>query len=260
MPRLVFGFQESLLPTRKILIVDDEKIARQRILRLLGEPSRYEILEATNGLEALDLLSTFKPHVVFLDVQMPVLTGFDVLQQVETRDFQIIFQTAYDEYALRAFEESACDYLLKPFSQERFDKALAKALEMQGQQEKLRKLEASLHQNNQFLDKVTFKQGGKLKVLHLNDVACFTSQDHYTCAYTLAGSEHIVDLSISYLSKHLNPNHFIQCHRSGIVALEQIQAVGGVKNSLLQLKTGMEIPLSRSNRSLIIENLKSLKG
>lgn len=240
---------------KKILIVDDESIARQRISRLLSEIGAFQIQEAENGLTAIEFINDFQPDLVFLDIQMPGLSGFDVLQQIEIRNFQIIFQTAYDEYAVRAFEESACDYLLKPFSKERFDKALNKALSKQTQHDNLQSLESKLHQNNKFLDKITFKQGGKLKVLTLNNIVCFISQDHCTCVHTIQGAEHIIDLSITYLSNQLNPNHFVRCHRSGIVALEHIRAIGGTQDSFIELKNDMKVPLSRSNRSLVLEKL-----
>ncbi len=246
------------MAAKKILIVDDEQIARQRLTRFLNETAAFQIQEAENGLAAIEKIEQFKPDIVFLDIQMPGLTGFDVLQQIESRTFQIIFQTAYDEYALQAFEESACDYLLKPFTKERFDKALNKALAMQGQQETLSLLESNLKKDQRFLNKVTFKQGGKLKILSIERVSSFVSQDHYTCAQTLEGIEHIVDFSIAYLVKHLNPDHFVRCHRNGIVAIEQIKSVGDTNQSQIELKNGGVLQLSRSNRTLVLQKLKLL--
>lgn len=257
--RLAFGFLERIAVAKKVLIVDDESIARDRLSRFLNETGIFQIQEAEHGLAAIELISEFKPDIIFLDIQMPGLTGFDVLQQIELRNFQIIFQTAYDEYAVQAFEESACDYLLKPFSKERFEKAMTKALNLHEQQGNLRALEEKLHQNNQFLDKISFKQGGVLKIISLNEIACFISQDHCTNIYTINGKEHIINLSIAYLSDHLNPDHFMQCHRSSIVAITQIKAIGGTQDSVIELKNGMKIPLSRSNRSLVINQFSLTK-
>jgi two-component system LytT family response regulator len=241
--------------TSRILIVDDEQIARQRIRRFLEEDSQeYVILEASNGIEAIERISSFQPHVVFLDIQMPELSGFDVLRQVENRNFQLIFQTAYDEYALQAFEESACDYLLKPFPKERLQKALSKALSGVDQKISLSALEGKLAKRNEHLEKITYKQGGKTKVLEVSNVLYFLSQDHCTSAFSSVG-EHLIDLSLSHLEERLDPEKFLRCHRNNIVAVDQIKSVGGVKESEITLKNGTNLPVSRNNRSIVLERL-----
>lgn len=245
------------METKKVLIVDDESIARERVRRFLNEIGiALQIDEAANGIEALELIPEFKPDILFLDIQMPGLTGFEVLQQLESRNFQIIFQTAYDEYAVKAFEESACDYLLKPFSKERLEKALHKALVAQKQTDALKKLELNLRQKEFYLDKIAYKQSGKIKILAVADISCFISRDHYTCVYGHTGKEQMIDFSISYLQEHLNPRQFVRCHRNSIASMKHLKSVGGTSDSQVELTNGMTLPLSRANRAAVLEQFK----
>ncbi len=240
---------------KRILIVDDEKIARDRVERFLLQTGReLSIQQASNGIEAVDLIGKFQPHCVFLDVQMPGLTGFEVLHQLEIRDFHVIFQTAYDAYALKAFDESAVDYLLKPFTFERFQKALEKALAQSSRVDDLERLEKHQQRNNDYLSKIVSRQGGRLKVFSVDHINSFVSSDHCTSAFTSDG-EVIIDLSIAFLSDHLDPRKFMRCHRKSIVAIDRIKTVGSVVEPHLELMTGQRVPLSRSNRPIVIERL-----
>lgn len=230
---------------KKILVVDDESLARDRIRRFLGELNiQARIEEAHDGIQALEKLESLKPDIVFLDVQMPGLTGFEVLQQIEDRSFHLIFQTAFDEYAIKAFEENACDYLLKPFSMDRFKKAIGKVMNLQAQNEVLKK--------QGFLNRLAVKQSGKMKVVEVGFVDCFVSRDHYTCIYS-GGSELISDLSISWLVERVDPDKFVRCHRNNIVAINQIKSVCGTNDSEIELKNGMKLPLSRNNRKRVLD-------
>jgi DNA-binding LytR/AlgR family response regulator len=215
---------------------------------------QLQIIQASNGVEAIDLISHHNPDILFLDIQMPEISGFDVLQQIENRNFQIIFQTAFDEYAIRAFDESACDYLLKPFSQERFNKAFDRAIQSHNQQYSLKKLQLSMHQNKLYLEKITYKKGGRLFLLKTEEILCFVSRDHYTSAFTREG-EHIIDLSIAYLSEQLNPEFFCRCHRKGIVSLRHIKALGSTTDSELELDNGIKLPVSRIHRPTLMKYL-----
>lgn len=244
---------------RKILIADDEPLARERIRRLLSESGRFEIREAANGLEALDKIPEFEPDIVFLDIQMPGLTGFEVLKALPLRKFQLIFQTAYDEFALSAFEENACDYLLKPYSQERFDKALKKALaRIDGRLgtasgDGSDGLLAKLHAVDPYLRRITFKHAGKTRVLAADQVIYFLSQDHVTCARTIDGAEYILDTSLAQLETQLDPKEFTRAHRNSLVALAHVKAIGPVADPSLELSNGEKIDLSRSNRSRLAQ-------
>lgn len=251
---------------KKILIVDDEQIARERIKRLLASyaGAALEVLEAENAPQALEMLKASAYDIVFLDIQMPVMTGFDLLYQLEKRPFQIIFQTAYDEFAVRAFEVNACDYLLKPFTEERLLSALNKALATQAatasvstvSASRLDALEQHLEKAKVYLNNVTSKNGAITKVLRVADIYAFKSEDHYTFAMTPQG-EFIIDNSLGFLEKHLDPQLFIRTHRSHIVKNDMIDRVGGAEEPVVYLKGDIEIPLSREGRKKVLSRTKS---
>ena len=246
---------------KRILIVDDEDLARQRIARYLrqyGQP--FAVEEAASGLQAVEKIRAFSPDVIFLDIEMPGFTGFEVLQQFAERPFHLIFQTAYDEFALRAFEEHACNYLLKPFTAGRLHQALARALSRVADQERLRALEARYAERDGYLRRLTVKHGGRLKIVEEKDIVCFVSRDHYTCVYFDGRREGIIDLSIACLSGRLDPRAFRQFHRNNIARLA---AIAGLFTSRtgemwIELNNGMCLPVSRSHRRAARELIKEM--
>lgn len=248
------------LVLKKILIVDDEKIARDRMHRFLNSYSEpLEIIEATNGPEAIAAILEGKPDIVLLDIQMPEMTGFDVLYQIELRNFQVIFQTAYDEFAIKAFEVNACDYLLKPYPEEKFHAALKKALLAQDQQLKLQHLENHLKQSKKFIKTLTTKVGSQTKIIDIQAIQYFKSEDHYTFAVTNENefiNEFIIDLSLNSLEEKLNPDDFVRCHRNCLVRFALIEKIGGADAPTIFLKGGAELLVSRENRKKIIQHLK----
>jgi two-component system LytT family response regulator len=266
----------------RILIVDDEEIARERITRFLAEILNEEsadgartvhIDHAENGLEGVEKIESLQPHIVFLDIEMPGLGGFEMLAQIPVRKFHVVFQTAFDAFALRAFDECALDYLLKPYTKERLATAFAKARRAVIQAavaakldaadwpdsatslDAFVKLEATLRKNEQYLETISYKQGGRVRLVKASGVRYFMSRDHCTSAFTKDG-EHLIDLSLSYLEKNLNPNHFIRCHRNTIVALEQIRSISGSTEPEIELHDGTRLALSRANRRKILERLR----
>jgi len=242
--------------SKRILIVDDEKIARDRMLRFLKSyPEKLEIFEASNGPETLSAIETKKPDVIFLDIQMPEMTGFDVLYQIEERKFQVIFQTAFDEFAIKAFEVSACDYLLKPYPEEKLHAALKKAFVANDQQRRLLQLEEHLKKSENYLKSLVTKKGTQTKIIDLQDVHYFKSEDHYTFAVT-ASSEFIVDLSLNSLEEKLDPEAFVRCHRNCLVKRSQIECISGSESSTIRLKAGAELPVSRENRKKLLQQAK----
>lgn len=237
----------------KILIVDDEELARVKIRGLLSKRSeKFEILEAENGLEAFDLILSHKPQLVFLDIQMPGLTGMDLLRQLENRDFQVIFQTAYDEFAIQAFEENACDYLLKPFDQSRFNRALDRALSRIKENSPSRAIDA-WNKEKGYLEKLLVKVGLKTQIIDTGDIQCFVSRDHHTYIH-LDKQEYIFDGSLEFLEKMLNPNEFVRTHRKSIVAKKSVSQIVGGPNMELVLKSGQRVPVSRTLRNLFSLN------
>ncbi|HWU44301.1 MAG TPA: LytTR family DNA-binding domain-containing protein [Bdellovibrio sp.] len=242
--------------SKKILVVDDEKMARERILRFLKNYSEpLKVFEAANGPEAVTAIKDIKPDVIFLDIQMPEMTGFDVLYQIENKNFQVVFQTAFDDFAIKAFEVNACDYLLKPFTEEKLQGALRKALVAQDQQNKLRDLERHLKKEESFLKTLVTKKGTQTKIIDLDDVLYFKSEDHYTFAVT-SSHEFIVDLSLNSLEEKINPEIFSRCHRNCIVRTDFVDRIGGADNSAIYLKNGVQLPLSRESRKRILQKVK----
>ena len=255
-PSPPFGFRERKLSEFKVLIIDDEPLARQKILRHLKEttskfPGALAIFEATNGIEGLEKIFCDRPDLIFLDIQMPGMTGMEMLQQLEKRPFKIVFATAYEEFALRAFAENACDYLLKPFDQKRFDQSLEKTLMLHSQEKKLEQLESSFRRGGLPFDKITYKVGDRVKFIPLSFISHFESREHYTYAHTADG-EKLIDLSLSYLEKQVNGTQFTRIHRHILVSQAHIQEIKRGENMWVVLKNGLELPVSRNNRKKLL--------
>lgn len=254
------------LQNRRILIVDDESLARQRLRRFIAEAgSNFIVAEADGGLNAVAAICDFRPDILFLDVEMPGLNGFEVLAQFETRPFVVVFQTAFDEFAVKAFEAAACDYLLKPFTPARFRAALARALTRLADESRLKTLESSLARRDGALRRLTVKQGTAWHVLDVDDIHCFLSLDHYTCAYHRDSSherlrEAVTDLSLARLAERLDPEVFLRVHRNAIVNRTAIRAVTTTPagDTELELDGGMKIPVSRRHRTELKRSLGSL--
>ncbi|MBK8201182.1 MAG: response regulator transcription factor [Bdellovibrionales bacterium] len=249
--------------SRTVLVVDDEKLARDRIVRFITEIGYdFEVNEAASGIEALEKIQQVNPDVLFLDIQIPGLSGIEVLQQIETRTFKVIFQTAYDEYAIQAFEKNACDYLLKPFTKDRLKEAIDKAIREIETIQRLSQLEEQFRKRDGHLTRLAAKQGVKTRIIELDDVYCFVSRDHYTCVH-IENSEFITDLSLSHLEERLNPERFVRCHRNNIVSLAKVESVVSGDNMTIQLANGLKLPVSRQNRQRfkkqIINNVSGSK-
>ncbi|MEO6724101.1 MAG: response regulator transcription factor [Blastocatellia bacterium] len=257
---------------KRILIVDDETLARQRVARYVRQFSQELLIEeAESGIRAVELIHSFLPDIVFLDVEMPGLNGLEVLQQFEERPFHVIFQTAYDQFAVRAFEEHACDYLLKPFTAERLHRALGGALSRVADEQKLRALERQLaaraignSEGHGYLQKLTVRQGNRLRIVTTAEINCFVSRDHYTCVYFNEGGsapEGICDLSLGRLMERLNPQEFKQLHRNNIVRLAAIVALSRSRlgEVSVELANRMMLPVSRSNQREVKDLVKGTR-
>jgi two-component system LytT family response regulator len=262
--------ERKLTEPRRILIVDDEVLARQRLTRYLRQTGHECLIEeAESGIAAVEKIQTFHPDVIFLDVEMPGLNGFEVLQQFDERPFHVIFQTAYDQFAIQAFEESACDYLLKPFTAERLLKALSRAFDRASNEERLLALEAKMatraerDEGRNHLSRLVVKQGGRLRVVETKEIFCFISRDHYTLLYFgdgLKSYEAICDLSIAKLIERLDPTEFQQFHRGSVARKSAIVSLlrSGQGEFFAELSNGMKLPVSRSHRKILREFLKNM--
>jgi two-component system LytT family response regulator len=232
----------------KALIIDDEELARHIIRELLQSHSEIEIAaECANGMEAVKAFAEHKPNLIFLDVQMPKLTGFDVLELIGT-DVPVIFVTAYDEYAMRAFDVHAVDYLLKPIGRERFDAAVERAKSRLGEKmPAATELAAAARPPQQFLERLVVKDGTKVTLIPIGKLDYAEAQDDYVALAT-QGKKHVKQQTIAGLEACLNPANFVRIHRSYIVNLERVVRIEPyAKESRIAILTdGVRLPVSRA--------------
>ncbi|HUR34147.1 MAG TPA: LytTR family DNA-binding domain-containing protein [Vicinamibacterales bacterium] len=200
-------------------LVDDERLAIERLARLLRQTGRVEVVgSSTDSAAALDDLAAQTIDVLFLDIQMPGLTGFDLLEQLQS-DVPVVFTTAYDEYALRAFSVNSIDYLLKPIDPERLAQALDKLTRLSGPRPDVRtlarELAAQLGQGRR-LERIASRVGDRTTLLDVARITHFVARDKLTYAAG-AGRDHVVDMTLGQLESELDPRRFIRIHRSTIV-------------------------------------------
>lgn len=244
----------------KALIIDDEPLARNIIKEyLLDFPQIQLVEECGNGFEGLKAINQHQPQLVFLDIQMPKITGFELLELLDELP-AIIFTTAFDEFALKAFEANAVDYLLKPFNEERFKKAMDKFLSANKEDQKIpvqNIIEAVSVQNHTQNERIVIKLGNKIKVISIYDITHMTADDDYVKIYTAEG-EYLKNNTLSFFEKNLNPNLFVRVHRSHIVKIDQITKIEAYEKDshLLSLKSGQKIPVSKTG----YPKLKSVLG
>lgn len=246
------------------LIVDDEPLAREYISRLLKTDSEIQIVgEACNGLDAVQLIGEQKPDLIFLDVQMPEIDGFAVLKTLGPDALPaIIFTTAYEQYAIRAFEFHALDYLLKPFDSARFAEAVwhAKGHLNNGRNEKLTEdkqiseMLKNIDEKPQYLERLLIKSNGRIVFLKTREIDLIKAEDKYVHLY-FGKSSHLVRQSLSQMKKQLDPQIFAQIHRSIIINVERIKELQTMFNGEynLVLENGAEVPLSRNYKNKLFD-------
>ena len=250
----------------KIIIVEDERPARDLLKTYLEEYPDIEILgEYDNGFDGLKAINELKPDAVFLDVQMPKLTGFELLEVLEHQP-EVIFTTAYDQYAIHAFERNAVDYLLKPFSKKRFREAISKLnvrLESRESNEGGAKEESSIEkirqhfaESDEKLHRVVIKKSGKIHVISTNDINFLEAQDDYVMIYTDEG-KYLKQQTMKYFEQHLDNEQFVRVHRSYIANITCIERIEPYEKSnfVLILKDGNKVPVSRNGMQVLKENL-----
>jgi two-component system LytT family response regulator len=233
------------------IIVDDEKLGRQLIQEYIFNNTKIEVIaECCDAHEAYDAITKYKPDLVFLDIQMPEINGFELLDMLDDIP-QIIFSTAYDQYAIKAFEVNAIDYLLKPYDEERFQVALERAIknirDSHRSQTQIEELLQSIHTPASYLDRILIKQSGKIVILSCNEIKWIEAMDDYVQLHTKTES-YLVQQSMNTLEARLNPNQFIRAHRSYIVNIDAIQEIVSYSQGryMLILKNKKEISLSRT--------------
>ncbi|HEV3324786.1 MAG TPA: LytTR family DNA-binding domain-containing protein, partial [Puia sp.] len=255
------------------IIIDDEPLARMIVVEYLQSYPEITLLqECSDGFEGIKAIQQYHPDLVFLDIQMPKINGFEMLELVEDSP-AVIFTTAFDEYAIRAFEAHAVDYLLKPFSKERFDKALRKWLEQHADHQAARAAAepgatpdesapaspvAGIPATQQSLldtaaespsqqQRVVVKTGGKIKIIPLEDIHYLEAADDYVKIHTHNGA-FLKNRTMGYFEKVLDPNRFVRTHRSYIINIQQVTRIDPYEKDshLCVLSSGAQVPVSKA--------------
>ena len=236
--------------TKKLrtLIADDEELARQVLRELLCAHQEIEVVaECRNGLEAVKAVAEFNPDLLFLDVQMPKLTGFDVLELIGP-DVPVIFVTAYDEYAMRAFEVHAVDYLLKPVGKERLAVALQRVKARTSEKKPApTDLAMAARPPGQFAERLVVKDGTRVTLIPVGKLDYAEAQDDYV-ALASEGKKHLKQQTIASLEAALDPKQFVRIHRSYVVNLERVTRIEpyGKDSRVAILSNGAKLPVSRA--------------
>jgi len=228
----------------KILVADDEQSARELILHYLSQSSYSPIIfQAADGRSALELLEKEKPDILFLDVKMPELNGIEILKQRDAAPLPaIIFTTAFDEFALPAFDYEATDYLLKPFGKERFDKALEKAI----------RYVQFIKNTGPWLEQLSIKKGNKTQLIAVNEVQYFRSQGAYV---EVRSTDRIslINTPLYELEASLDPARFTRIHKSLIICWKYIKEIKSLVNGdfIVIMNNGEQLRGSRTYRSSV---------
>lgn len=235
----------------KVIIVDDERLARAELRSILSKFDVEIVEECANHVEAVEAIENHRPDVVFLDIQMPEKNGFEVLEELTYIPF-VVFVTAYDEYAIKAFEVNALDYLLKPIDEQRLEATLQKAR---------KSLLANQNGSNgkyQLSDKIFIKDGEKCWFVELSNIRMFTSVGNYVQVF-FDNFKPLVLKSLNSLEEKLDEKHFFRANRKSIINLNYIEKIEpSVNNSLIvYLKDGTEVEVSR-RQSVRFKNVMSL--
>jgi two-component system LytT family response regulator len=244
----------------RAVIVDDEELARQFLREYLVEAGDTEVIaECANGFEAVKVIAEQKPDLVLLDVQMPKLDGFEVLELIDP-GIAVIFVTAYDQYAMRAFDANAVDYLLKPFTADRFRQALDRVrqrLGTPGRTISASELSAAARAPEQKLERVVVKDGTKVHIIPIEKLDYVEAQDDYIALHS-EKKNYLKQQTISSIEGQLDPKSFVRIHRSYVVNLERIARIEPyTKDSRVAVLTdGTQLPVSRSGHA----KLKALLG
>jgi two-component system, LytTR family, response regulator len=236
-----------------VLIVDDEPLAREGLLLLLeGEPGVAAVEHARNGGEAVQAIRARRPDLVLLDVQMPEMDGFGVLREIGAEHMPpVIFVTAHDQYAIRAFEVNAIDYLLKPVTRERFARALARVRERVGAEGldngHVRALLQQLTQPPQYLERIALRAGGRISFVGVDDILFAQAAENYVQLH-LKAVRHMLHVPITTLEAALDPRMFLRIHRSLIVNVRHVRELetGPHGEYIVVLQGGLRLQSSRS--------------
>lgn len=239
----------------KVIIIDDEPLARIIVKEYLQNFPELELAaECNDGFEGMKAIQQHKPDLVFLDIQMPKINGFEMLELIEDPP-AVIFTTAFDEYAIKAFESNAVDYLLKPFSKERFEKAVQKYQTLQNNSFVEKVVETAAESPMQ-QDRVVVKDGSKIKIIPVHHIHFLEAADDYVKIISNDGN-FLKKRTMAFFEKSLEPFRFVRVHRSYIVNTQLITRIDAYEKDshLLLLTTGEKIPVSKAGYSKLKEVL-----
>ncbi len=235
----------------KAVIIDDEKLGRDIIKNYLA---RFDVIElaaeCSNGFEGIKAINDLKPDLIFLDIQMPKISGFEMLEIIEEPPV-IIFTTAFDQYALKAFEVNATDYLLKPFSLERFTEAVNKAVKQIEIKEPFAvKAEALVKTNDEregYLDRIVVKMNQKISIIPVSEISYLEAQDDYVMIHSAQG-RFLKQKTMRFFEEHLDPKEFVRIHRTHIVKLDKVKQIELFEKESYRviLHSGEKLPVSKS--------------
>jgi len=233
----------------KVVIIDDEPLARSIVKEYLQKHPEFELMQECNdGFEGIKAIQQHQPDLIFLDIQMPKINGFEMLELIDHPP-AVIFTTAFDEYAIKAFEAHAIDYLLKPFNKERFDKAIKKWMDQRNnsQKEATQDLLETASQSPSQNQRIVIKDGSKIKIIPVQDVFYLEAADDYVKIHTKEGY-FLKNKTMAHFEQTMDPEHFVRSHRSYIVNVQQITRIDPYEkdNHVAILRSGAKVPVSRS--------------
>ncbi len=235
----------------KCVIIDDEPLARLIVKEYLQQYPEVEVLQECNdGFEGVKAIMQHQPDLIFLDIQMPKINGFEMLELIETPP-AVIFTTAFDEFAMKAFDNNAIDYLLKPFSKERFDKAFEKWLSKRNTPSDINdQLSENRQRTADENSRVVVKTHNQIRIIPIHDIIYLEAYDDYVKMHTTQGM-FLKKRTMSSFEQGLNPNEFVRVHRSYIIKLDQLTRIEQPEKDVhvALLKTGAKVPLSKTGYS-----------
>ncbi|GLR18186.1 LytR/AlgR family response regulator transcription factor [Portibacter lacus] len=244
------------MKTIRSIIIDDEEHAQRSLTKLLSwVAEEVEIIDTcSSATEGLLAILEHQPELVFLDIEMPRMTGFDMLNKIKDRKFQVIFVTAYDEYAIKAFDANAIDYVLKPIDEERLTEAIEKVKKMlnyDSKQEKLEELVAKLSNSGYSFNKVALPTAEGLEFIEAEHILRLESSGNYTEVYTADGGKLLISKTMKEIAAKLPEELFIRPHNSHIINLQFIKKYIRGNGGQIILEDNSNIPVSRSNKDMI---------
>lgn len=240
----------------KVIIIDDEPLAREIVKEYVQKfPDLQLMAECNDGFEAVKAISEYKPDLIFLDVQMPKISGFEMLELLDEPP-AVIFTTAFDEYAIKAFEANATDYLLKPFSQERFDLAVNKYLAQKKEDKSMVNALVDAVTKDMQLQRIVIRDGSKIRIVPLHEVIMLEAADDYVKIHTAKGA-FLKKRTMQSFEANLPSSQFVRVHRSYIVNIAQITRIDPMEkeNHVALLKDGPSVPVSKAGYQKLKQTL-----